>query len=260
MSYTPFAMEGQTNAVNVIPDFSYADIGPHHRWATGLLFDNVRGGAIRVQNRGASGSGHGWAGNTTMFWNLLSYADDIKVESPRGGKNWGIGCEGIQQTGAGHWEHWNNHVQPRSLYLQQLEDRLGAGAVANITVPEQRSGDIYGLLDSWAGGGDFGEPASTQVLYASEDAYVRGDTYANTNFGSDGQLVIRNDGEGSGGTRRSFVKFNLSGLTAPVYNVKLRLHVANDADPHLRYDLTPNGSPSDPCATAPLPVSWGSYT
>lgn len=206
-----------------------ADIGPHHRWATGLLFDNVRGGAIRVQNRGSSGSGHGWAGNTTMFWNLLSYDDEIKVESPLGGKNWGIGCEGIQQAGAGHWEHWNNPVQPRSLYLQQLEDRLGAGAVANITLPEQQSGDIYGLLESWAGGGDFGEPANTQVLYVSEDAYVRGGADAGSNFGSETQLVIRNNGEGSGSTRRSFIKFDLSGLTAPVYNVKLRLNVANDA-------------------------------
>jgi hypothetical protein len=32
----------------------------------------------------------------------------------------------------GYWEHLGRHVLPRSLYLQQLEERLGAEAVGNI--------------------------------------------------------------------------------------------------------------------------------
>ncbi|MEQ8706426.1 MAG: DNRLRE domain-containing protein [Phaeodactylibacter sp.] len=207
----------------------YSDIGPHHRWATGLLFDNVRGGAIRVQNRGTSGSGHGWAGNTTMFWNLLSYTSEIKVESPKGGKNWGMGCRGLQQSGAGHWEHWNTAIQPRSLYLQQLQDRLGAEAVENITIPEQLTGDIYALLENWAGGGGFEQPDFDAALYVSEDAYVRGGGDADTNFGSATQLAVKNNGEGHGNTRRSFIKFDLSSLSAPIYDVRLRLNVSNDA-------------------------------
>eukprot|EP01051_Picozoa_sp_SAG22_P005521 SAG22_NODE_330_length_12211_cov_6.451948_8_plen_159_part_00 len=35
------------------------DIGPHHRWATGLLFDGLSGGMMTVEDRGSSGSGHG---------------------------------------------------------------------------------------------------------------------------------------------------------------------------------------------------------
>ncbi len=131
------------------------DIGPHHRWATGTLFDNIRGGQIRVQNRGSMGTGHGWAGAQTMFWNVKSYKSDIKVESPSGAINWGIGCEGILKNGNGYWEHWNNRVTPRSLYLQQLKDRLGIQAVENITIAEQRNENpIWDLLASWAGDGN----------------------------------------------------------------------------------------------------------
>lgn len=208
---------------------TFSDIGPHHRWATGLLFDNVRGGAIRVQNRGTSGSGHGWAGNTTMFWNVLSYTEEVKVESPPGGKNWGIGCRGLEQSGDGYWEHWNNPVLPRSLYLQQLEDRLGTEAVENITTPAQRNGDLYAMLENWAGGGGFEQPDYDGALYISEDVYVRGDQHSDTNFGAEDYLVIKNNGEGHRNDRRTFLKFDLSSLTAPIYDVRLRLNVANDA-------------------------------
>jgi hypothetical protein len=208
---------------------TYADIGPHHRWATGLLFDNIKGGQMRVQNRGSSGSGHGWAGNTTMFWNLDSYSDDIKVESPLGGRNWGIGCVGLQQNGAGFWESWNTNVLPRSLYLQQLEDRLGAQAVANVTIPEQLTGDIYDMLESWGGEGDFGVPSVTQLAYPSEDAFVRGGTNSSTNYGTDDELSVKENSGISNNDRMSFLKFDLSGITGPIYNVKLRLIVSNDA-------------------------------
>ncbi len=132
---------------------THADIGPHHRWATGLLFDNVYGGQIRVQNRKAMGTGHGWAGAQTLFWNCFSYQSDMKVESPRGARNWGIGCVGKQQGGSGYWENWGRHGMPRSLYLQQLQERLGVAAVANITIAAQRKGDIWQLLEAWKGEG-----------------------------------------------------------------------------------------------------------
>ncbi len=206
---------------------TYADIGPHHRWATGILFDNIRGGQIRVQNRGSSGSGHGWAGNTNMFWNLISDTDDIKVESPLGGMNWGIGCSGQQQNGAGFWESWNSPVLPRSLYLQQLEDRLGTQAVENVTIAEQRAGTIYDLLAAWAGEGEFGEPSSTQTIYPSEDAYVRGGTNSTTNYGTSDGLNIKENSGSSNNDRRSFLKFNLNGVTGTMWNARLRLNVSN---------------------------------
>ncbi|MEM1218432.1 MAG: Ig-like domain-containing protein, partial [Bacteroidota bacterium] len=138
-----------------------SDIGPHHRWATGTLFDNLRGGSTRVWNRGSSGSGHGWSGAQTMFWNIDSYGGEFRVDSPLGSRNWGIGCIGNNQTGEGYWESWGEVVQPRSLYLQQLQDRLGVNAVDQITIPEQQSGHIYNLLANWRGQGNFSDGGFT---------------------------------------------------------------------------------------------------
>jgi hypothetical protein len=151
-----FVTGSQTPGPNVFLDSlaeqTRDDIGPHHRWATGLLFDNVEGGLIRVQNRRASGSGHGWAGAQTLFWNVQS-SRTIKVESPRGAMSWGIGCIGATQEGAGYWESWGQRVEPRSLYLKQLEDRLGPAAVEQVTIPAQRAGTIWSRLAAWAGEG-----------------------------------------------------------------------------------------------------------
>lgn len=131
---------------------THADIGPHHRYATGILFDNISGGQIYVQNRGAMGTGHGWAGAQTVFWN--SYASSaMKVESPLGAKNFGLGGQGGSQVGAGYWEDWGSYEVPRSLYLQQLQDRLGTTAVDNIAAAQQKNGSVWSILESWAGEG-----------------------------------------------------------------------------------------------------------
>ena len=140
-----------------LAESAQSDIGPHHRWATGTLFDNLRGGSTRVWNRGNSGSGHGWAGAQTMFWNIASYNGEFRVDSPHGSMNWGIGCMGTNQTGEGYWESWGDHVQPRSLYIQQLEDRLGVSALDNVLILEQQSGEIYDLLATWGGYGNFSD-------------------------------------------------------------------------------------------------------
>lgn len=132
---------------------TYADIGPHHRWATGLLFDNIHGGQIRVQNRKAMGTGHGWAGAQTMFWNSKSYKEDFKIESAKGSKNWGIGCVGEKKNGAGYWEKWGTAVTPRSLYIEQLKKRLGTKAVSNVITSGQTNGAINEQLAQWAGDG-----------------------------------------------------------------------------------------------------------
>jgi hypothetical protein len=140
-----------------IAEEAISDIGPHHRWATGTLFDNIRGASTRVWNRGNSGTGHGWSGAQTMFWNIASYGGEFQVDSPPGSMNWGIGCTGMNQTGGGYWESWGANVQPRSLYLQQLEDRLGSNAVDDVVIPEQKSGEIVDLLVAWGGQGNFSD-------------------------------------------------------------------------------------------------------
>jgi hypothetical protein len=143
--------------VDCVAEQTFSDIGPHHRYATGTLFDNILGGQTRVWNRGASGTGHGWAGAQTMFWNIEAPNHEIRVDSPLHAMNWGIGNTGGQRTGAGYWEKWGMPVLPRSLYYQQLQDRLGEDAVLNTTLPAQHSGRIYDVIKNWKGFGELNE-------------------------------------------------------------------------------------------------------
>lgn len=108
---------------------SDGESGPHHRWSTGTLYDNVRidKGGLRVYDRGYMGSGHGWSGAQKVFWNCT--AEDIRNANPPTAINWAIGCTSGKHTGDGWWESPSQPVEPRSLYLQQLEDRLGKKAV-----------------------------------------------------------------------------------------------------------------------------------
>ena len=138
---------------------SHADDGPHHRWATGLLFDNIDTTQLRVQNRADSGSGHGWAGAQVMFWNG-EVSEEFVSDAPPGSMNWVVGVEGPEGDGqwvpeepAGMQESLGDPVQPRSLYLQQLADRLGDAAVERITTDAQREGTIWDELAGWAGDG-----------------------------------------------------------------------------------------------------------
>ncbi len=137
--------------------------GPHQRWATGTLFDNLKlESLIALEHRGSSGSGHGWAGIQSTIWN--NEAPSIICDAPKGYMNYAIGniANEVQsqyisnsRTGVhrGYFDSHGSHVQPRSLYLQQLEDRLGKEAVENITIQEQQTGTIYDLLANWAGEG-----------------------------------------------------------------------------------------------------------
>lgn len=119
--------------VNCTAKRTHADIGPHHRWATGTLYDNiVTDGDINVQDRGNWGSGHGWAGVTQVVWNCT--AKRAAVQNPWvSGKNYCIGLKGQQYAGrlegkpAGEWDGLNQPgLQPQSLYLAQLKARQSA--------------------------------------------------------------------------------------------------------------------------------------
>ena len=108
---------------------SHSDSGPHQRWSTGTLYDNVVTAKLIVQNRGSSGSGHGWAGAQFVFWNCNARL--VKADQPPTAQNFAIGCAGENLSGSGYYESKNVPVAPRSLYLKQLEDRLGPEAVKN---------------------------------------------------------------------------------------------------------------------------------
>ena len=128
---------GPNAFVDCVADIAHADTGPHHRWSVCTLFDNVivNGNAINVQDRQSSGTGHGWAGAQKVLWNCE--AESYILQKPPTSQNYAIGCIGEKRDGRheredGYWESHGQKVHPRSLYLKQLEDRLGIEAVKAI--------------------------------------------------------------------------------------------------------------------------------
>jgi hypothetical protein len=139
----PVVTQAEVTGPLVVLNFT-ADSGgvaPHQRWATGLLVDGGKfpGGTERrpglaFSNRGTAGSGHGWAIGWSVAWNVSS--PFLLVQQPPGALNWCIGCIGtpvtVGGTPNGIFDSPGKMVQPASLYLQQLRDRIGPDAVRNI--------------------------------------------------------------------------------------------------------------------------------
>ena len=166
-----FMTQGMTVGPNAFVDCSSDSAWDcsenHQKWSMGTLYDNVRVTGKRAGlcsiNRGRWGNGHGWSGNTTVFWNCA--APLIFANQPPLGQNFMIGnsdpklfdskwakgyvsagnsasgrkdefVEGSFQGSA--WkESPTEMVAPRSLYYAQLQARLGKAAVENVTTGEQ---------------------------------------------------------------------------------------------------------------------------
>ncbi len=115
---------------------AYNDIGPHHRWAMGSLYDVIDSdGEINVQDRDNMGSGHGWAGANQVFWNCK--AGSSICQSPwASAKNYNFGFSGDKDPGYrtdrpdGVWVGHNQAgLFPESLYEAQLDERLNETVV-----------------------------------------------------------------------------------------------------------------------------------
>ena len=103
--------------------------GPHHRYAIANLYDNVKSEKpMESRFRGNWGTGHGWAGTQTAFYN--SIAPGFQVEAPPGGISWVLGSGPMAQASA--------RLKPASLYYQQVQDRLGKSALDRLATEEQR--------------------------------------------------------------------------------------------------------------------------
>ncbi len=140
------ATPGPNVFVNNVAVNTFSDTGPHHRYSTGALFDNIDSdGQINVQNRGNLGTGHGWAGANMVIWN--SKASSYVVQNPPTAQNWLIGSTGTIASGTvyvgphdpGTYESHGVAVTPRSLYQAQLQARL---AYPNLDYREYWVGDI----------------------------------------------------------------------------------------------------------------------
>jgi autotransporter-associated beta strand protein len=122
---------------------SLQSVGPHQRWATGVLWDNIKvtngttgSGGIELVNRGNFGSGQGWAGANMVTWNTSS--PWVDVESPPTAQNWAIGAispnRRVNFTGPeGIYDQFGTRVAPNSLYIAQLKQALGPQPAATAT-------------------------------------------------------------------------------------------------------------------------------
>ena len=123
----PIVTQGLTPGPNaVVGHFAQqADmqIQPHAHWAHGLLVDNSTATTTLI-NRGTAGSGHGWAINSGVAWNVVG---DWEVQSPPLGTNWGVGMRGSKDKETnGSVVAEGKEVSPVSLFEQQLSERGAA--------------------------------------------------------------------------------------------------------------------------------------
>src|SRR4030095_3075494 len=114
-----FVLSSTTAGPNVFlqgtAEKAHADIGPHHRWSSGTMFDTiVSDHDIDVQNRGNSGSGHGWAGANMVFWNNTA-GRIMNIQDPPGAHNWAIGCSADRLGGRGRLRPHGTKGSPHNL-------------------------------------------------------------------------------------------------------------------------------------------------
>ena len=121
---------------------SYSNAGPHSHWSTCTLYDRLRTDELlSVEDAsylGYSSGAQGWQGANHVFWNCE--APVIVCQNPQvSAYNWAWGCVGEKSWGSldctsnegdrddGNWYSHGTHIEPSSLYSNQLETRLAAG-------------------------------------------------------------------------------------------------------------------------------------
>jgi hypothetical protein len=173
-------------------DTAYNECGPHFRWGTGAIWDNVTvngystNGVLAVRNRGNAGTSHGWAGANEVVWNATA-ADSgggFTVENPPTARNWLIGSIGIiappsantaaipYPAPAGTYDSPGTNVFPNSLYYAQLQDRM---AVPNLQTREY----WVGVIDQFVSSSPTGEVATVDATWRTTVQAAAGSTPIN---------------------------------------------------------------------------------
>lgn len=107
--------------------------------ACGILFDNVTvdGNGIFLANLGGTGGRFGWGAVNSVLWQCS--ASIVRCDQPPGAFNWAFGCWG-EFDGDGYWRASNESVEPESLYIAQLSERLGKENAGQIILPPKPRG------------------------------------------------------------------------------------------------------------------------
>lgn len=136
---TAFCAPGPNAFVQCESVLPYSFSGAIDSWASGVLFDivNVDGNALRFGNRGQDANGAGWAAANSVFWNCT--AAKIDCYKPPTAQNYSFGSW-AQFSGNGYWGESNNTISPRSLFYQQLKERINKN-VDNLSQLAYEPGD-----------------------------------------------------------------------------------------------------------------------
>jgi autotransporter-associated beta strand protein len=129
--------------LNLAASGTHYNGGPHQKWAAGVLHDGITMAAdpdpnstpyLAINNRGGDGSGQGWGAGFSIMYNCQ--VPQFQLEQPvlTNTYNWAIGGIGSQASysDSGIYDAFGSIVNPLSLYLEQLKERLGPAAVQNI--------------------------------------------------------------------------------------------------------------------------------
>ncbi|MBE7173003.1 MAG: hypothetical protein INR73_20670 [Williamsia sp.] len=137
-----FVMQTSSSSGNVFFNSEavnpYSSSEPHANWVNGALYDNIK---APLTARFWKDITIGWAGANIVFWNCEG---DFLIQQPPTAQNYSFGHLGVASVifnrelqelkkPNGYIESMDRHVTPKSLYLTQLKERLGAGAVENIS-------------------------------------------------------------------------------------------------------------------------------
>jgi len=178
---------------------------------------------IQTASNGGSGYDVGWtrAGEyleyTVNIASVGTFNFNFNVASNGAGGSFHLNLGNGQLTGpvtvpnTGGWQNWQtvtipNVNLPKGTYVLRLAmDSVGAtGAVGNF--------DYLNITSATT--------QTTTTLETTTAAYVRDGVYANTNFGSDPQLITKNSTPDY--NRESYLKFDLSSVSS-ISSAKLRL-------------------------------------
>ncbi|MCR8630956.1 leucine-rich repeat protein [Paenibacillus radicis (ex Xue et al. 2023)] len=129
---------GQNVFYNNRTDYQFDANEPHLRWSIGGLYDNFNG-RIYLQDRWNNGTAHGWSGANYTLYNNTGY---YIISQNQLAANYLFGQSGtrlpfvMDAVDPGNvpnfraYEYSNgSKMTPGSLFIQQLKDRLGQGAV-----------------------------------------------------------------------------------------------------------------------------------
>lgn len=123
-----------------------------------------------------------------------------------------------------------------SLTSQALTDFVNADSDGKVAFLIQRL-SLNSAVSRFASKENSSNPGPALVATSSvialspiADAYVRGSSYANDNFGTETGLIVKDNGSNQNFTRKAFLKFDVSSLSGPVSSATLSLIVTDAQD------------------------------